>query len=94
MQAFHGNYRLSLDHKCEKLFYIWDLEKYSVEHKECVSNCVEISRGTKISRGTNILRTLGLWFPTGFFSKRNTLLSREVPKSVLFEGCWKLNTFT
>ena len=43
--------------------------KYSVEHKDCLPNCAEISRGNKISGGTNILRTLKYWFPTGFFTK-------------------------
>ena len=69
MQAFLRNYRLSKDHKCQNLFYGWDVEKYSVQHKECLSNCEEISRGTQISGGTNFLRALRYWFPTGFFSK-------------------------
>ena len=78
----------------KNLFYVWDLENYSVEHKQCLSNCAEISRGTKISGRTNILRTSGYWFPTGFFRKRNTASALEVPKSALCVGSWKLNTFT
>ena len=50
----------------KNLFYEWDLENYSVEHKQCLSNCAEISRGTKISGGTNILRTLDIGFPLAF----------------------------
>ena len=53
----------------EKPFYAWELEKSLVEHQECLSNCAEISSGTKISGGINILRTSGYWFATGFFSK-------------------------
>ena len=55
-------------------------------YKECLSNCAEICRGTKISAGTNILRNLRYWFPTGFFDKRNTVIPREAPKSVLCVG--------
>ena len=51
------NYRLLLTHKRQNIFHVWNLEKYSVEHKECRSNCAEISGGTKISGETNILRT-------------------------------------
>ena len=51
MQIFLGSYRLSLDHKWKNFFYVWELEKSSVEHEDCVSNCEEISRGTKISLG-------------------------------------------
>ena len=94
VQVFLGNYRLSLDHKWKNLHYAWQLEKYSVEHKESFSNCAETSRETKISGGTNILRTSGYCFPTGYFSKWNTVLAREVPKSALCVGSWKLNTFT
>ena len=43
----------------ENLFYVWELEKDSVEHKECLSVFAEISMGSKISVGTNILRTSG-----------------------------------
>ena len=78
----------------KKPFDVWGLERYSVEHRECLSNCAQISSWTKISGGTNILWTLGLWFPTGFFSKWNTVLPREVPKSVFCMGSWQLNTFT
>ena len=54
---------------------------------EYLSNCAEICKGTKISAGNNILRNLRYWFPTnGFFDKRNTVLPREVPKSVLCVG--------
>ena len=88
------NYRLSLDHKCQNLFYVWDLEKHSVEHKWCLSNCVHISRVTKISGATNILRASRYWFPTGFYSKWNTVLPQEVPNSVLSVRSSKLNTFT
>ena len=55
-------------------FYVWDLEKYSVEDMECLWNCAEISRGSKISGGTNILRNLRHWLPTGFSSEWNTAL--------------------
>ena len=58
-----------MDQKYQNLYYVCDLEKYSVEHKESLSNCREILRETKTLVGTNILRTLGLWFPTVFFSK-------------------------
>ena len=85
---------MSLAHKWKNFFFIRDLEKSLVEHKEWFSNGAELSRGTKISGGTNILRTSGYWFPTGFFRKQNAVLPREVPKSVLCLGCWKLNTFT
>ena len=69
MQVFLENYRLSLAHKCQNLFHVWDLENQSVEHKQCLSNCAEIARGTKISGATNILRTSGYWFPDSFLSK-------------------------
>ena len=51
------------------LFYVWDPENYSVEHKQYLSNCAKIATGTKISGGTNILGTSRYWFPTSFFSK-------------------------
>ena len=57
-----------------------DLEIYSVEHKQCLSNWAEIARGTKISGKTNILRTSRYWLPTGFLSKSNTVLPQNVPK--------------
>ena len=63
------NYRLLLTHKRQNIFHVWNLEKYSVEHKECRSNCAEISGGTKISGETNILRTSRYWIPTGYFRK-------------------------
>ena len=69
MQVFLGNYILPLNHKCQNIFYVWGIEKYSVAHKESLSNCAEIYGGTKMSGGTNNLRTLRYWFPTGFFSK-------------------------
>ena len=69
------------------------LEHYSVEHKQCLSNCAEICGGSKISGWTNILRTWRYWFPSGVFSKWNTVLPQEAPKSVLCLGSWKLNTF-
>ena len=50
--------------------------KLSVKHKQRLSNYAEIAIRTKISGGTNILRTLRYWFPTGFFSKSNTVLSQ------------------
>ena len=53
--------------KWKNIFYVWKLEKYSVKHKECLSNCVEISRGSKISARSNILRTLRYSFPTSSF---------------------------
>ena len=52
-----------------KSFCLWELEEYSVEHEQCLSNCSEISEGTKISGGTNILGTPRYWFPDGFFTK-------------------------
>ena len=58
------------------------LKKYSVEHKECLSNCAEISRENEISAGANILRTLIYLLTIGFFGKSITVLSREVQKSV------------
>ena len=58
---------MSLDHKWKNIFYVWELEKYSVEHKECLSNYAEVSTGSKISARTNILRTLRYCFPTSFF---------------------------
>ena len=61
MQVFLGNYRLSIDHKWKNPFYIKDLEKSSVELKECLSSYAEISIETKIAGGTNILRTSGNW---------------------------------
>ena len=42
MQVALENYRLSLDHKCQNLFYVWDLEKYSVQHKYCAPQIVQI----------------------------------------------------
>ena len=35
-------------------------ENWSAEHKEVLSNFVDIARGTKISGETNILRTLDI----------------------------------
>ena len=58
------------------------LKKYLVEHKECLSNCPEISRGNKISAGANILSTLIYLLTIGFFGKSITVLPREVQKSV------------
>ena len=47
-----------MDQKYQNLYYVCDLEKYSVEDQESFLNCAEISRGTKISGGSNILRSL------------------------------------
>ena len=80
------SYRLSLDHQWKNLFYVCELEKDSVEHREYLSNFAEISRGSKISARTNLLRTLTFWLTTRFFDKQNTVLPREVPKSVLCMG--------
>ena len=82
MQVFLRNFRLSLDYKWKNLFYVWELEKYSVEHKEFLSNCAEIYRENKISAGANTLRTLRYLFPIGFFDKSVTVLPREVQKSI------------
>ena len=41
-------------------------ENWSAEHKEVLSNFVDIARGTKISGETNILRTLDIGFPLAF----------------------------
>ena len=93
VQIFLENYRLSLAHKCQNHFYVWDLENYSVDHKQCLSNCAEISRGTEVSGGANIPRTSTYWFPTCFFRKRNTVSALEVPNHYCVWS-WILNTFT
>ena len=76
VQVFLGNYRLPVDHKWESFFYVWDLEKSSVELKECLTNCAEISRATKASREINMLRILRYWFATSF-SVNETLSFHE-----------------
>ena len=76
VEVFLGNYRVPVDHKCESLFYVRDLEKSSVERRNCITICSEISRGTKASGETNMLRILRYWFATGF-SVNETLSFHE-----------------
>ena len=44
--------RLPLYDKCQNLFSLWDLENYSVEHKQCLSNFSERGWGINILRNS------------------------------------------
>ena len=52
-----------------KVFSFMGTGRILVEHEQSLSNCSEISEGTKVSGGTNILGTPRYWFPNGFFTK-------------------------
>ena len=72
---------------------MWELEKYSVEHKECLSNYAEVSTGSKISARTNILRTLRYCFPTSFFLVHETLSFHEKCQNQFLCGIFEIKHF-
>ena len=78
-----------------KTFFIYGIwKKLQLNIRSASQIEQKFSRGTKMSERTSILKTSGYWFPTGFFSKRKSLLPREVRKSVSCIRSWKFNTFT
>ena len=77
--AFVELYRLP--DKSQYRSWVWDLENWSVEHKQCLSSF----RRTNVWRGTSILSTSRYWFLLVFLQNKDCCRILSVKITLL---CW------